>query len=159
MNRLILISFFILTIRCYTQQSADCPLCVPIALHFAFVDSTQTKVLMNKVVVVNDKNDSAVLWDTTHRCSALFFSDKNYMLEGTVGRYKIIYTDSIFGTASIDNVIVQQNMEYQQCGVLPLTQHIKVLVKRQTSLVKSHSVISPIIIEQFEKGSCGSNWN
>jgi hypothetical protein len=155
MNRFIQVSFFILFIQCDTQQNAGCPLCIPIALHFAFFDTTQTKILMNKVIVVNDKNDSAIVWDTTASRSGLYCRDTNYWVEGSVGRYKIIYTDSIFGTAAIDSIIVQQNMEYQQCGVLPLTQHIKLLVKRKTSLAKSRSVNTPAIMEQYARGSCG----
>jgi hypothetical protein len=148
-------SFLVVFVQCNVRHDADCPLCIPMAVHFAFVDSAQTKILMNKVIVVTDKNDSAIVWDTTVRLSGFYCRDTNYWVEGSVGRYKIIYTDSIFGTFSIDSVVVPQNMEYQQCGIVPLTQHIKFMVKRSSSLNKAHSVNSPIISEQFSKGSCG----
>jgi hypothetical protein len=159
MNSKLLIIPFIVVVSCINMQpELPCPLCISIALHFAFVDSVYSnKVLMDTVTIINDNHDTVKLVRGDTQYSHMYItSDLNYCIEGNVGNYTMIVKDSIYGEFTLDSLIVVQNPVYSHCGAYPHTLFLKIAVKKTDIILgKTTSQGNYYILERFEKGSCG----
>lgn len=107
------------------------------------------------VQVVRNVTDTAMVDSLgAHGGLRLSLLDTNYWLDGNVGTYSILVKDSTYGDFEIDNIVVGQNPDYRGCGSIPLTEHIKILVIKQTGLSKRRSVGRYVIDKEYGQGSC-----
>ena len=152
---LILAATAILLVTCNGFEKKGCPDCAPLALHFAFFDSaSQQKIIPNSVTVVRDGLDTFSLADTVFSNKRLYREYDEYFFTGPVGVYSILVKDSVYQDFTFGGIAVDQNPEYRDCGVLPHTVHIKILVKKPSIMGKKTHSGNYRIYDQYADGSC-----
>ena len=137
------------------SESIVCPNCISVAVHFAFFNNLDQKIMPKSIYVIRNKRDTFYLKDSVSINNIVHILSRDYYVYGSVGTYQIIVKDSLYNEINIDNIIVNQNMEYEKCGELPISQHIKIRINSINLGKSNNQNESECIIERKTGGPCG----